>query len=944
MRGASLRIKINAAIFLAFVTAAVVCGSLLHLYMADRVAAVHNRTRALLAAVAVHRLEALAPLLQNGQDTPAIQDILDRLRRVEGVTDVSLFDASGGLVAHAGQGAPDNRLTGQLGSLPTGRISSISLEKGFLFATLIEPVPGANGPLGYLRLSYSLQPLHQFHQRLWLLFGIGLAAAYALMAVLLNLLLHRFVVHPVETLRQALEAVERGQLDQSVPVTSKDALGRAARAFNAMAARLRQTSDSLNQSQAEVAEQHRLLETRVATRTAELAMANEHLMAEIQGRRQAEESLRQALAQRDALLGNSQVGLATIRGRICLDINRRGAEILGYAREDLIGQSSRLVFGDETDFLITVHQFDQLLADEGTINLERQLRRRDGSLVWVRVHGKTVIGKDPAQDVVWAFDDITLEKERQARLEQARREAEQASRAKGSFLAVMSHEIRTPLNAIMGLTELLLAKQTSSEQREHLRTIQDSASHLNGIINDILDFSKIEAGKLVLDRVDFNLLEQLDAVTRVMDIQARRKGLTFTVNVDPDAPDVLRGDPGRLRQVLLNLLGNAVKFTEQGFVSLTVERASAETAPEGTVGLTARIADSGIGIAADRLADLFTSFQQGSGSIARRFGGTGLGLAISKEIVERMGGTITVRSTEGQGSAFTFTVFMLPGDPTRVKTRQLTPNETPVGACARLSILLVEDNALNAAVTRLHIGRMGHDLTVASSAAQAYVELARKTYDVVLMDIEMPDIDGITATRAIRAGGPDGAATLDPHVPIVAVTAHAVEDVRQQCLEAGMNGFVTKPINYRVLEATLRSLGQSGQSPASPPPPPPPEPNAAALFDPRAAREAMGITWEQYASLSKVSFAEGRKRLEEAREALAQGNVERASIAAHTFKGIAATLGGYACRELAIALEWRTRDNDLQAATPLLDRIDAQWEQVGEALAHWRAPTDQEPA
>jgi signal transduction histidine kinase len=192
----------------------------------------------------------------------------------------------------------------------------------------------------------------------------------------------------------------------------------------------------------------------------------------------------------------------------------------------------------------------------------------------VRVHGKTVIGKDPAQDVVWTFDDITQEKERQARLEQARREAEQASRAKGSFLAVMSHEIRTPLNAIMGLTELLLAKQTSSEQREHLRTIQDSANHLNGIINDILDFSKIEAGKLVLDQVDFNLLEQLDAVTRVTDIQARRKGLEFTVNVTPDAPDVLRGDPGRLRQVLLNLLGNAMKFTEQGFVSLTVERAS----------------------------------------------------------------------------------------------------------------------------------------------------------------------------------------------------------------------------------------------------------------------------------------------------------------------------------------------------------------------------------
>ena len=945
MRGASLRLKINAAILLAFLAAALAFGAVLRLYLADRTASAHNRTRTLLAAIAVHRLEALVPLVEAGGDPAAARDILTRLTQVEGVTGAALFDANGGLLAHAGPDAPAP-LIGALGIKPTSRVFAVSVENNRLAATLIEPLPGQAGPLGFLRLRYNLQSMEHANQRLWSIFLLALLSSYVLMAGLLNLLLHRFVLRPVDILRQALEAVECGRLDAAVPVVSRDALGRLATAFNAMTARLRETSDCLGLSRAEVEEQRRLLESRVATRTAELAAVNDRLVDEIGGRRQAEESLRQALAQRDALLGNSRIGLATVRDHRCLDINPRGAEVLGYTQEELLDQTTRLLFADDDAFQRTTQEYEQALAERGAVSFERQLRRRDGSLVWVRAHGKLVAGMAPSGDVVWAFDDISEEKKRQTWLEQARLEAEKASRAKGAFLAVMSHEIRTPLNAIMGLTELLLTRDASAEQRAHLRTIEDSARHLNGIINDILDFSKIEAGKLVLERVDFHLGDLLDAVTRVMEIQARQKGLRFEVALGPGTPEVLRGDPGRLRQVLLNLLGNAVKFTEKGAVSLTVDRIDPTDCPEGRIGLSARIIDSGIGIDQDRMSGLFNSFQQGSGSIARRFGGTGLGLAISKEIVDRMGGAITVRSTKGLGSVFTCSVFMEPGDPALAAgTRESDRPGTPAAPGSRLRILLVEDNALNAAVTRLHLGRMGHDLTVATSAREAYEQLARTRFDTVLMDIEMPDIDGITATRTIRSGGPATAPTLDPDVPIVAVTAHAVEDVRQLCLDAGMHGFVTKPVNYRTLETILRQishhetpLAESETAPAAT------TTSNASLFDPETAREAMGISWDQYGALSRVSFAEGSKRLAEARQALDGDDFSRAGLAAHTFKGIAATLGGYSCRELAVRLEQASRNGETATARDVLDRIAADWEAVGRALAQWRAPDAQEPA
>jgi signal transduction histidine kinase/CheY-like chemotaxis protein/uncharacterized membrane protein affecting hemolysin expression/HPt (histidine-containing phosphotransfer) domain-containing protein len=937
MRGVSLRIKINAAIFLAFVAAAVAFGTILTAYMAEHQASAQNRTRVLLAVLAAHRLEALAPLLDKRDDLTMAKDILDRLVRVEGVTEAVLFDAKGALLTEAGETPALPLLADPAQPLPTRRVFSVSAEEGKLTATLVEPILAGHRNLGFLRLTYSLKELNTLKQHIWLVFSLAVVAAYVLSAGLLNILLHRFVLRPVDTLRQGLEAVQAGELGHAVPVASNDALGRTAAAFNAMSRRLKETSASLTESRAELEEHRHLLARRVEERTAELAEANRRLVDEIGARREAEILQERALALHKAILESTAEAVVCVSAPpnwAVLACNRRYLELWKISEDwpNLADGHTRLrevlcklkdpKKGEEV-FRATMQDDQDMIVATLELCDGRFLERRSGPII----QGETYIGR------VFSYVDITEDKRREAQLEQARTMAEEASKAKGTFLAVMSHEIRTPLNAIMGLTEMLLAGNTTAEQHDHLRTIEESAAHLLGVVNDILDFSKIEAGKLVLDRVDFSIRDLIDGVARVLRHQASRKNLDFRVTVQDDVHNVFRGDPGRLRQVLLNLLGNAVKFTPSGSISLAVAPTS-DPVPKGFLGLTMRVADTGIGMDTIRISELFERFQQGPGSISRRFGGTGLGLAITKQIVERMGGHIEVTSREGEGSTFVFTVLLLPGHVDTLPASGKSPDTADDAEC-RLHILLVEDNTLNAAVTRLHMKRMGHELAVASSAREAYVLLSRNRYDVVLMDIEMPDIDGITATKTIRAGGALETPVLDPNVPIVAVTAHAVEDVRQQCLEAGMNGFVTKPVNYQILQQTLHSNKHCATVQTADPAAPVTTP---LLFDPDTARQGMGISWEQFQGLTEVSFSEGERRLVEAGQAIAAGDFDKAAIAAHTFKGTAATLGAYSCRQLAMDLEKVIRRGDVGMSLSLHHQLVMLWEQVREALQNWQRP------
>jgi signal transduction histidine kinase/ActR/RegA family two-component response regulator len=399
---------------------------------------------------------------------------------------------------------------------------------------------------------------------------------------------------------------------------------------------------------------------------------------------------------------------------------------------------------------------------------------------------------------VLALRDVTLARKAEAEMRRARDAAEAAARAKTEFLANVSHEIRTPMNAVLGMTNLLLDTPLNAEQREYAETVQRSGQSLLELLNDILDYAKIEAGKLALRPVRFSLAGAVEEVVDLYASAAAAKGLRLEVDYAPDAPRRLVGDPGRVRQVLLNLVGNAVKFTEQGFVRIEVR----PDAAGGAGGVRLAVADSGIGIAPEKLGRLFDRFEQVDSSPARRFGGTGLGLAISRSLVEMMGGEIGAESAPGAGSRFWFRLA-LPLD-TGPDTAQGVPAAV-LPADLRARVLVVEDNAVNQRLAVRMLEKLGCRVDVAGSGREAIALWERLPYDVVFMDCLMPELDGFETTRAIRRRE-----NGSRHTRIVALTASAMPEDRARCLESGMDGFVAKPIDPQVLREELeRALARS---------------------------------------------------------------------------------------------------------------------------------------
>ena len=668
------------------------------------------------------------------------------------------------------------------------------------------------------------------------------------------------------------------------------------------------------------------------------------------------------LALRDVLLeslGEGVIGVDLL-GHVTF-INAAALASLGLTREEALGSDlharthhhhadGRPRFRTECPVFEALHSGRSYSGEEWYFH-------KNGEGFPVRLDIRPIVdATSRIQGAVTVFQDITEEKRTQAELLShrlhledlvARRTAElanamtiaeTANQAKSAFLANMSHEIRTPMNAIVGLTHLLRREVTQPEQQVRLAKVADAARHLLGIINDILDFSKIEAGKLTLESTNFNLERLLSGIVNLVEDKLREKGIALRREIDPALAGVLRGDPTRLSQILLNYLSNAVKFTQHGEIVLRAHMLAEE---EGVMLLRFEVEDSGIGIPTDQLPRLFRSFEQADSSTTRKYGGTGLGLAISRRLAELMGGEVGAESLPGRGSLFWFTARVRRGDDapgqTDLQTLALEPTENRYAALRGRRVLLVEDNVINQEVALELLKEVGIRTELAGDGQEALNMARASSYELILMDVHMPVMDGHTAAVAIRSL--PGYTTT----PILAMTASVLTEERNQCIHSGMNDLVPKPVDPEELfTALVKWLPERRQLEEA-------APQAAALpiagdlhaalccidgLDTESGLHNVRGKMATYTRLLRKFALTHGEDMANCRQQCALGNCEHAKRIAHSLKGAAGTLGADRLRNMAADLESMLRD--ARPDTLSIPELDAQLAQLETEFASLR--------
>ncbi len=620
--------------------------------------------------------------------------------------------------------------------------------------------------------------------------------------------------------------------------------------------------------------------------------------------------------------------------------NRQFQEFYQRSREELMGATIEEFTPPE--WSIITQQEDELAWRTGLmISSERRVTQIDPPIDLVV--NRIVITSGGESYLLGFSIDVSEQRAARDAMQRAVESAQAASRAKSEFLANMSHEIRTPMNGILGMTELVLESRLEPEQRDDIGLVKASADALLTIVNDILDFSKIEAGKLDLEEVPFDLRKLVRETVRSMALRAQQKGLSLHCEVPPTMPRTMKGDPGRLRQGLLNLLGNAVKFTQEGRVTLSLELA-AEQGDQCMVAFS--VTDTGIGIPDDKQGMIFEAFSQVDGSTTRQFGGTGLGLTICRRLVILMQGEIGVSSVPGQGSTFRFVVplrhaaVQLPADDNDAALADCAslPSGAPAPAAAAapvplaagghgLRILLAEDNPVNQRLALRLLEKMGHRITVVDNGLDACQGAMQGGFDLVLMDVQMPELDGLTATRRIR----HWEAAHGGHLPIIAMTARAMQGDRERCLEAGMDDYMSKPVDSERLRQLVSRFHVEQAGP---------------VLAWRAALLRLDGDSALLLELAALFIEDGPQLMQTLYDSLDAGELEASQRAVHSLQGVLVNFGAQraiaqaermsaSLHEPAQAAQWRGQAAELGAAVQeVYSALHALIAEGAEAIKH----------